>query len=129
MRLLEQCAAAWPVPDLQESINQLRLAFSADINKPFELKRSFPYGSPSDQHHPSPPMNSHCMSTSFAASCPEQNQLTYGTHALTPPISAEVNDKPDPILQELMHGHDQNQSILNIPLADNTSWDPTRIIK
>ncbi|EGC47369.1 C6 finger domain-containing protein [Histoplasma capsulatum var. duboisii H88] len=128
MRLLEQCAAAWPVPDLQESINQLRLAFSADINKPFELKRSFPYGSPSDQHHPSPPMNSHCMSTSFAASCPEQNQLTYGTHALTPPISAEVNDKPDPILQELMHGHDQNQSLLNIPLADNSSWDPTRII-
>ncbi|EEH06568.1 conserved hypothetical protein [Histoplasma capsulatum G186AR] len=128
MRLLEQCAAAWPVPDLQESINQLRLAFSADINKPFELKRSFPYGSPSDQYHPSPPMNSHCMSTSFAASCPEQNQLTYGTHALTPPISAEVNDKPDPILQELMHGHDQNQSLLNIPLADNSSWDPTRII-
>ncbi|KAL2361224.1 hypothetical protein RJZ56_005876 [Blastomyces dermatitidis] len=129
MRLLEQCATTWPVPDLQESINQLRLAFSADINKPFELKRSFPYGSPSDQHHPSPPMDSHYLSSSFAASCPEQNQLAYGTHALTPPISAEVNDKAGgPTLQEIMQSHDQNQDLLNIPLADSNTWDPTRII-
>ncbi|OAX78388.1 hypothetical protein ACJ72_07305, partial [Emergomyces africanus] len=109
MRLLEQCATAWPVPDLQESINQLRLAFSADINKPFELKRSFPYGSPADQHHPSPPMDSRYMATPFSSSGAEQSQLAYG-HSPTPPISSDVNDKPNQMLQELVQSHGQNPS-------------------
>ncbi|PGH13113.1 hypothetical protein AJ79_03820 [Helicocarpus griseus UAMH5409] len=130
MRLLEQCASAWPIPDTQEQINQLRLAFSADINKPFELKPSFPYGSPSDPPHPSPPMDSHYIPSSFSTSGPEQSQFAYGTHPVTPPVSSELADKSGQSLHEmaLMQDHGQNPAMLNIPLVDSNSWDPTRII-
>ncbi|KAI4149488.1 MAG: hypothetical protein L6R39_002497 [Caloplaca ligustica] len=46
MRLLENCTAAWPMPEMQASIDALREAFSADTSQPFRLKPSFPYGSP-----------------------------------------------------------------------------------
>ncbi|ODH51160.1 hypothetical protein GX48_02775 [Paracoccidioides brasiliensis] len=132
MRLLEQCASAWPVPDLQEQINQLRLAFSADINKPFELKSSFPYGSPSEPHHPSPPVDSSYLPTSYATTSSEQNQLVYCTNSVTPPISAGANDRSETSLHDfgLMQGHGSgpNTGMLNVPLVDSNSWDPTRII-
>ncbi len=54
MRILERCVAAWPMPETEAQINSLRAAFSADVTKPFELKESFPLGSPSDQSRPSP---------------------------------------------------------------------------
>ncbi|KIX01433.1 uncharacterized protein Z518_09159 [Rhinocladiella mackenziei CBS 650.93] len=54
MRILERCVSAWPMPETEEQINSLRAAFSADLNKPFELKESFPLGSPSDHSRPSP---------------------------------------------------------------------------
>ncbi|KAL2444827.1 hypothetical protein ABEF95_017288 [Exophiala dermatitidis] len=54
MRILERCVAAWPMPDTEAQINALRAAFSADVNKPFELKPTFPLGSPSDQSRSSP---------------------------------------------------------------------------
>lgn len=43
------------MPEMQAQIDSLRLAFSADVNRPFELKPTFPYGSPSEPYHPSPP--------------------------------------------------------------------------
>ncbi|EXJ78046.1 hypothetical protein A1O3_09206 [Capronia epimyces CBS 606.96] len=54
MRILERCVAAWPMPETEAQINALRAAFSADLNKPFELKESFPLGSPSDHSRSSP---------------------------------------------------------------------------
>lgn len=52
MRLLERCVAHWPMPDLTAQIESLRDAFSADTSKPFELKRSFPFGSPGTSPSP-----------------------------------------------------------------------------
>ncbi|KAI9728010.1 MAG: hypothetical protein M1828_005415 [Chrysothrix sp. TS-e1954] len=49
MRILERCAKEWPMPAIQVQIDSLRQAFSADLDKPFELKSNFPYGSPSAQ--------------------------------------------------------------------------------
>ena len=46
MRILERCSSSWPVPQLQVQIESLRQAFSADLNKPFELRQNFPFGSP-----------------------------------------------------------------------------------
>ncbi|KAL9060473.1 MAG: hypothetical protein Q9162_000646 [Coniocarpon cinnabarinum] len=46
MRILEKCASSWPVPQLKIQIDSLRQAFSADLNKPFELRQNFPFGSP-----------------------------------------------------------------------------------
>lgn len=56
MRILEKCMNAWPMTDMQRQIDSMREAFSADLRKPFVLKPSFPYGSPSPSAgHPSPP--------------------------------------------------------------------------
>lgn len=54
MRILERCIAAWPMTETEAQINALRAAFSADVTKPFELRESFPLGSPSDHSGPSP---------------------------------------------------------------------------
>ena len=54
MRILERCLSAWPMPETEAQINALRTAFSADVNKPFDLKESFPHGTPSGQSQPSP---------------------------------------------------------------------------
>ena len=55
MRILEQCSNSWPVPQVQEQVQILRQAFSADLNKPFELKQNFPFGSPRASSDTSPP--------------------------------------------------------------------------
>ncbi|KAJ9615056.1 hypothetical protein H2200_001130 [Cladophialophora chaetospira] len=54
MRILERCVSAWPMPETEAQINALRAAFSADVNKPFDLKESFPHGTPSEHSRPSP---------------------------------------------------------------------------
>ena len=54
MRILERCVSAWPMPETEAQINALRTAFSADVNKPFDLKESFPHGTPSEHSRPSP---------------------------------------------------------------------------
>ncbi|KIH88085.1 C6 finger domain protein [Sporothrix brasiliensis 5110] len=56
MRVLEKCMSSWPMADMQRQIDAMREAFSADVRKPFVLKPTFPYGSPSpSSSHPSPP--------------------------------------------------------------------------
>ncbi|KIW04048.1 hypothetical protein, variant [Verruconis gallopava] len=50
MRILEQVIPHWPLPEVQAQVNSLREAFSADTSKPFDLKPSFPFGSPSAQN-------------------------------------------------------------------------------
>lgn len=57
MRILEKCMDAWPMPDMQRHIDAVREAFSADTRKPFALKPSFPYGSPTTSHSSPPSMN------------------------------------------------------------------------
>lgn len=54
MRILERCVLAWPMPETEAQINALRAAFSADVHRPFELKESFPHGTPSEHSRPSP---------------------------------------------------------------------------
>jgi hypothetical protein len=134
MRILEQCSSTWPLPEIQAQIDSLRLAFSADINRPFELRSSFPYGSPSEQYHPSPPPLDAQYNSQFSqppASSP--SRLGYSAHPITPPISARAEDsKPDsPQLQTLgaMHHNPPSSHPLGVPLVDENSWDPTRIIK
>src|SRR5204862_747235 len=111
----------------------LRLAFSADISKPFELKPSFPYGSPSDSYHPSPPLESQYHSSPYGqVTGSDESRLAYVAQPITPPISAKPSDKPDsppPDALGLMHDLPQNHNpMVNIPLVDGNSWDPTRII-
>src|SRR5690348_3235652 len=41
MRILERCAPLLPLPEMQTQVNALREAFSADLTKPFELRKGF----------------------------------------------------------------------------------------
>ncbi|KAK2749807.1 hypothetical protein FQN55_003043 [Onygenales sp. PD_40] len=128
MRILERCASTWPVPDLQSQINTLRQAFSADTNKPFELKPSFPYGSPSDPTHSSSPTDPHYLQTSYPGSGSEHYQPAYGAPPVTPPISSGVKEEQPLQDMGLMHSHADSSGMLNVPLVDGNNWDPTRII-
>ncbi|KAL1960761.1 hypothetical protein VTO42DRAFT_6591 [Malbranchea cinnamomea] len=133
MRLLEKCAPSWPVPEIQAQILTLRQAFSADINKPFELKPNFPYGSPSESYRPTPPMDPHYNPSSYLPNG-QQNPGTFTTHPITPPTSAQASDKVDSPHQ---HGyglvptqsqHSNAAAAANAPVVDEHNWNPTRII-
>lgn len=129
MRILETCSTAWPMPEIQAQIDSLRLAFSADMQRPFDLKPSFPYGSPSEPYQPSPPMDAHYH--------PHLNQVQsrVGFHALpiTPPISTGAEDSKSDTSSQLqslgMVAHQPPTTHpMDAPLADENTWDPTRII-
>ncbi|KAI9740988.1 MAG: hypothetical protein M1834_002699 [Cirrosporium novae-zelandiae] len=134
MRVLEQCSAAWPNPEMQVQIDTLRQAFSADLSKPFELKPSFPYGSPGMPLHPSPPMDSqYHPALNRAPQQDSQFHAAYHTQTLTPPISATRGEAKEesPAAQSLVMMASQRapaqSSINQLPNADGVAWNPTRI--
>ncbi|PYH28290.1 Zn(II)2Cys6 transcription factor [Aspergillus neoniger CBS 115656] len=131
MRILERCSSAWPMPELQAQIDSLRFAFSADVNRPFDLKPTFPYGSPSEPYHPSPPIDSHYASQ-ISQVPGVQSRVGYAAYPVTPPISAGTEDSKSDSSQLQPLGLIPSQSIsthgMNAPLVDENSWDPTRII-
>jgi hypothetical protein len=134
MRILEQCSAAWPMPEIQAQIDSLRLAFSADVSRPFELKSTFPYGSPSEPYHPSPPPFDSSQYT------PPLNHLTgsvqsrvgYNAYPISPPMSTGTEDAKSDSSQlqplGMMTPHPVSNPSMEAPLVDENSWDPTRII-
>jgi hypothetical protein len=78
-----------------EQINALREAFSADVNKPFELKAAFPFGSPQLQAAELPILSP----MSFATHPQENTKYTQPSQVrfalvtpLTPPSSANDVD-------------------------------------
>jgi hypothetical protein len=133
MRILERCSEAWPMPEIQAQIDSLRLAFSADINRPFELKATFPYGSPSEPYHPSPPLDSQYHPQISQVSSGMQNRLGYNGYPVTPPISAGAEDAKSDSSQlqplGIVPPHPVSTQSMDTPLVDENSWDPTRIIK
>lgn len=130
MRILEQCSATWPLPEIQSAIDSLRLAFSADINQPFELKMTFPYGSPSEQHSTSPPAIESQYNQYGQPQMPSPHRLGYKSHSATPPISAGADDSrsdsSQPTNMNMLHPQIGNN--MTAPLVDEKSWDPTRIM-
>ena len=118
------------MPDLQDQVDALRLAFSADINRPFELKQSFPYASPGSEggYQPSPPMDMHSYPPHLQRdnAYDQQAQLQY--QSLTPPISAGPQESKDgsPHLQQPMGIYSQPGST---PMPqEHVNWNPTRLI-
>ncbi|KXG51136.1 Transcription factor [Penicillium griseofulvum] len=127
MRILETCSTAWPMPEIQAQIDSLRLAFSADMNRPFELQPNFPYGSPSEPYHPSPPMDANYH--------PHLNQLQPRVRytPITPPVSTGAEDSKSDTSSQIqslgMVAHQPPTTHpLETPSADEHHWDPTRII-
>jgi len=135
MRILEKCTSAWPLPEMQAQIDALRLAFSADISKPFDLKGTFPFGSPSEPLRPSPPpLDMHLHSSHGHHNSPHnaQSHIAYLNQPITPPVSAGHGDpRNSPDLQTLVMGnqaHGHAPVVMNqVTNVDGVAWNPTRI--
>jgi hypothetical protein len=137
MRVLEQCISAWPMREVEDQINALRVAFSADTNRPFELKASFPYGSPSEPYRRSPPLDSqyHPLQIPPNPQYDHQRQLTHPLQTITPPISAGASDSRTESPQyPATFGQPSGQTAPSmmihdpVPMAENVQWNPTPII-
>lgn len=140
MRILEQCMEAWPMQEMQMQVNQLREAFSADINRPFELKRGFPFQSPSPSAgglQPSPPLDTnvqHPMLTRHQ-SLGHQTQMPYHATPMTPPISAGLSfeESKDGLLMPgsipmMASSQQQAMPMQTTPMSIGQEWNPTPII-
>ncbi|KAM5467181.1 hypothetical protein MferCBS49748_004112 [Microsporum ferrugineum] len=136
MRVLEQCSSSWPMTELQSQLAALRLAFSADITKPFELKPTFPYGSPAGQSvHPSPVSEPIYHSPSYSepheAGAPS---LSFSdSYPISPPISTQTSVKlesPATSTYSMLQPYDTTRPppTMTVPLVDENSWNPSRII-
>ncbi|KAK2818454.1 hypothetical protein FQN49_007885, partial [Arthroderma sp. PD_2] len=136
MRVLEQCSSSWPMTELQSQLAALRLAFSADTNKPFELKPTFPYGSPAGQSAQPLPVNEplyHSPSYSEGHE-PAPSHLSFtDSYPISPPVSAQASAKPgSPATGNygMLQPYDTTRPppTMNVPLVDENSWNPSRII-
>lgn len=128
------------MPEMQAQINQLREAFSADVNRPFELKRGFPFESPSPSAHglqPSPPLDmniQHPMLTRHE-SLGHQNHVPYHAAPMTPPISSaglSFEDSKDGLMsgsmQMMASSQQQAMPMHTSTMSIGQEWNPTPII-
>ncbi|KAL6168458.1 hypothetical protein ACJQWK_06099 [Exserohilum turcicum] len=134
MRVLETISPSFPMPEMQQQVNSLRQAFSADCTKPFELKPSFPFGSPqvAPQTSPLSHQGSYRRHPGHSSPLEQPGQVTYHAHPITPPISAsDHGSKADsPVAQSLVmmaSGQRVLQSASNLQMPDNAQWNPQRI--
>ncbi|KAJ4404378.1 hypothetical protein N0V91_005899 [Didymella pomorum] len=135
MRVLEACAPSWPMPEMQAQVNSLRQAFSADVSKPFELKATFPFGSPQVAPQSSPLSNQGSYRPrhpSHPSPLEQPGQINYHAHPITPPISAsDLGSKTDsPVAQSLVmmaSGQRAPQTSAAMQMQDNAQWNPQRI--
>jgi len=137
MRILETCTPSWPMPEMQQQVNNLRQAFSADVTKPFELKPTFPFGSPQVPPQSSPSSNP----GTFRSRLPSQQspleqpgQVKYHAHPITPPISASDHDTTadSPVAQSLVmmaSGQRAPQSATGLQMQEPVQWNPQRIFE
>ncbi|KAH3992702.1 hypothetical protein HBH98_204760 [Parastagonospora nodorum] len=135
MRILETCGPHFPMPEMQQQVNSLRQAFSADISKPFEMKPTFPFGSPQVAPQSSPLSNHGSYRSrhpSQASPLEQPGQVNYHAHPITPPISAsDRGAKADsPAAQSLVmmaSGQRAPQSATGMQLQETAQWNPQRI--
>lgn len=144
MRILEECINAWPMQEMRAQIDALREAFSADKDKPFELKMSFPYGTPSDSYQPSPPREQQYPGLELSDQEPysHQGSQPYPSQTMTPPISAvsresgfesphpQTNRDIGPTSSDPSHSmthYTQPYPQHSIPSVDEAQWNPTPI--
>ncbi|KAF2750916.1 hypothetical protein M011DRAFT_187759 [Sporormia fimetaria CBS 119925] len=135
MRILETCAPVWPMLEMKQQVDNLRQAFSADITKPFELKPSFPFGSPQVAPQTSPMSNDGSYRPrlpSQQSSVEQPGQAHYHTHPITPPISTSGHEsKTDsPVAQSLVmmaSGQRPQPSSTGMHMQEPVQWNPQRI--
>ncbi|KAI9047644.1 hypothetical protein LZ554_008355 [Drepanopeziza brunnea f. sp. 'monogermtubi'] len=113
MRILEKCTSSWPMPDMQQQIDSLREAFSADTRKPFVLKPSFPYGSPGAINM-----------------TPPRSTAAYRTHSLAQGMEQQHGSQQSLVMMAGGQRGSQPQAPIStgVPMAaDPSTWNPSRI--
>ncbi|RMZ90664.1 hypothetical protein DV736_g2111, partial [Chaetothyriales sp. CBS 134916] len=133
MRILERCKSSWVMPETGAQIDALREAFSANLSKPFELKATFPLGSPMSGSQPSPPgLGPRQLQSSHL----NQIQQT-SSYLATPPTSAVSGDsKPhSPLFPQPYNMAHANYNQIPTPnyfqqtnMPEPGQWNPTPII-
>lgn len=120
MRILEQCSNSWPVPQVQVQIQSLRQAFSADLNKPFELRPNFPFGSPkTSSDAATPPGDAPFISQVH----PHQRYTSsYEGTPVTPPSNASMAASQDLMSPASFASVDPAYS-----QAQTAQWDPSGV--
>ena len=152
MRLLETVMEAWSMPDLQQQVDAIREAFSADVRRPFVLKPSFPYGSPHPSNRSTPPrhlayqphaqrtasMDQHLDTQGIHGHQGAQGaqHVSYINHPITPPISVGAMDSrsDSPAVQSLgmmpQDGqHQDMQHSMGLTPGGAPTWNPARIFE
>ena len=132
---------SWPSPEMQMQVNQLREAFSADINRPFELKRGFPFESPSPSLgglQPSPPLDINIQHPILSRHefLGHQKHVPYHATPMTPPISStglSFEDSKDGAfmsssMQTMTSSQQQSMPMQSTPMSIGQGWNPTPII-
>ena len=148
MRILEECIPHWPLPEVQAQVNSLREAFSIDTSKPFDLKPSFPFGSPSmrdtspindgaytQQQHtmtrPSPA--AHGVPLSVGPQPRVSYNIAIPRQPISPPVSTtdEVPKADSPVVQGLamMGPQGQVNQGMQSPDGYQQQWNPTKIFE
>ncbi|KAF2187865.1 hypothetical protein K469DRAFT_109109 [Zopfia rhizophila CBS 207.26] len=108
MRILETCTPSWPMPEMHQQVNNLRQAFSADVSKPFELKPSFPLGSPQAP----------------TQSSPLSNQGSYRSRL---PSQQSPMGQPAQSLVMMAAGQRAPQNSTEMQMQEPVQWNPQRI--
>ncbi len=151
MRILEQCISSWPMPHVKAQIDALREAFSADTGKPFVLKRSFPYSSPTmTQYHQMAASSGSSGHVPTSHSSPPDTmsgsqQLEYPTHSLSPPLSSSgggggirsQTESPGTLSVGSMSStatatqaqQHQHMAGAAVPMLDPMTWNPSKIFE
>lgn len=111
------------MPELQQQIQSLRQAFSADLDKPFELKSSYIYGSPKRSDSLSPDQKAVYL-------VQDQSTLAgYNGYSMTPSTvggSSRADFVPRQSAMMMNPGHGQYDA----QAAQRAmQWDPSRIFE
>jgi hypothetical protein len=136
MRILERCIPSWPMAETVKQIKALREAFSADISKPFTLRRNFPYGSPvmgEQTSHLADGTYRDNQAPSHEPPLQHAGQVHYNMNPITPPMSSASDTKTDsPVVQSMVMmgpGQGQPQPSMTVSNPGPTQWNPTRIFE
>ena len=134
MRLVEKVMGAWPMPEVQKQVNAVREAFSADVRKPFVLKPTFPYGSPTSSAA-TPPRSLGGMAGPMPPRAEQANlqaPVAFTSHPSTSPISAGPADvKGTQQMMMFTSGQGSQPAGLaqQVPMTEPPTWNPSRIFE
>ena len=126
------------MPHVHAQIDALREAFSADTSKPFVLKRSFPYSSPSVHTQKSLSGSPQYLTQPRSeSSLGGSQQLEYLSQPISPPLSTgglqAKGDSPSiqaPSMLTVGQPQDTQAQMTNtVPMVDAMSWNPSRIFE